>query len=290
MVLKFSEMTARRVDLARDLEAGFDNYRQEVAAGYDDFATPLLEEGETAPDVGLQLELMKRRLLRGRKRLEELDALLVEQSHEDAKIRAEIEARMAAVEAKLRRVRHVCRGIFGGEGVDRIGLKPEPSRSASRLYQQALTVKQSLEKPDLGLEPQLEIDTGDDGATPNAQLAAQLEPELSELGELVSERYEETRKAGELRVERRQAIEEFDRVARAIVRTSQGLFRLVGRDDLADRFRPILHRVLRRRAEADEAEAENSAAEAAETSGESEPTPGTEAGSPATETPVESIA
>ncbi len=255
--------------------------RQEVAAGYGDFATPLLEEGETAPDIDFQLELMKRSLTRGRERLQELDAPLVAQSHEEAKIRGEIETRMEAVEAKLRRLRHVCRGIFGDDGVQRIGLVQEPSRAASRLYQQGMTVKLSLEKPDLGLESLLVIDTGDGVASPTAQLAAQLEPELSELGELVSERYDEYRKASEKRLERRQAIQEFDRVARAIVRMSQGLFRLVGRDDLANRFRPILQRVVRSKAEAEEVEAEESAAEPAETSVGSEPTSASAAGTPA---------
>ena len=49
-----------------------------------------------------------------------------------------------------------------------------------------------------------------------------------------------------MRSRRRGAIEEFDRDVRAIVRTGQGTFRLAGRDDLAERFRPLLRRALRR--------------------------------------------
>jgi uncharacterized membrane protein len=55
---------------------------------------------------------------------------------------------------------------------------------------------------------------------------------------------------------------------RAIVRTTQGILRLAGRDDLAERFRPILRRSLRRikKAEAEEAaEEQSAAAEAAAT-------------------------
>ena len=62
MAPKFSEMTALRVDLARNLEAGFDNYKEEIAAGYDRFVTPLLAEGDEPPDVRFQMELMKRGL------------------------------------------------------------------------------------------------------------------------------------------------------------------------------------------------------------------------------------
>ncbi len=65
MALKFSEMAARRVDLARNLEAGFDHYSDEIAAGYEAFVVPLLEEGETAPDVRFEMELLSTRLASG---------------------------------------------------------------------------------------------------------------------------------------------------------------------------------------------------------------------------------
>ncbi len=53
---------------------------------------------------------------------------------------------------------------------------------------------------------------------------------------------------------------------RAIVRTAQGMFRLAGRDDLAERFRAILRRVSRktRKAEDKAAAADQTAATPAE--------------------------
>ena len=104
-------------------------------------------------------------------------------------------------------------------------------------------------------------------------MAAKLEPELSELGDLVGDRHEENRKGADVRLRRRRALEEFDRDVRAIVRTAQGLFRLAGRDDLADRFQPILQRVSRktRKAESEETaattdEPETETSESSETS------------------------
>ncbi len=269
MALKFSEMAARRVDLARNLEAGFDNYKQEIAAGYDKFVVALLEEGETAPDVGFEMELMKRGVVRRRQRLVSFDTPLLEQKHEDAKVSAEIDRRKGKVEGKIRRVRHLCRGMFGEEGVARVGLKKEPPFSAFRLWEHGKTVKESLENPDLGLVPLIEIKTGEGVASPAVQMANRLEPELGELGELVGNRHEENRKSADVRLRRQRAIEEFDRDVRAIVRSAQGTFRLAGRDDLAERFRAILRRGSRK---AKKVENKAAADQTAVTKGEAEST------------------
>ncbi len=263
MALKFSEMAARRVDLARNLEAGFDNYKPEIAAGYEKFVVPLLEEGETAPDIGFEMELMKRGIARSRRQLRDYDSPLLEQKHEDAKVSARIEERRLAVEGKVRLVRHICRGMFGEKGVARVGLQEEPPHGAFRLFEHAETVKKSLENPDLGIEPLIEFETGEGVPTPAAQLAARLEPELSELGDLVGHRHEENRKSADLRSRRQSAIEQFDHDVRAIVRTAQGMFRLAGRDDLAGRFRPLLKRVTRRKQQEETEEAAGSTESAA---------------------------
>ena len=263
MAVKFSKMSAFRIDLAHNLEAGLTNYQQALAGGYVDFATPLLEDGETAPDISFQVELMKRGIARGRQRLQTFDGGVVEQVHEDEKVRSEIDLHNEAVAAKMRRVRHICRGFYGQKGVERVGLRDEPARGSADLYQQGKVVKASLETDSLGLKQLLVIETGEGVDPPSKQMAAQLEPELSALGELVTGRHQENRKAADLRSRRRQALEEFDRDIRAIVRTAQGMFRLAGRDDLANRFRPILRRVLRRldKAQAEEAKAEAATAE-----------------------------
>lgn len=155
MALKFSEMTALRVDLARNLEAGFDNYLEDIATGFDGFVAPLLEEGETAPDVRLQIKLLKRGVARSRRQLVSFDSPMLEQTHEEAKVRAAIERRKDGVEGKLRRVRYVCRGLFGDEGVTRVGLQKEPLHGAFRLWEHGKTAQESLGNPDLGLKPLL---------------------------------------------------------------------------------------------------------------------------------------
>ncbi len=272
MAVVFSEMIARRIDLALNLEAGFDNFLEAIGTGYDRFVAPLLEDGETAPDIRFHLQLMQRNVAQGRQRLESFGSPVVEQTHEDDKVRVEIELHRDAVDGKLRLVRHVCRGFYGPKGVARVGLKEEPPRSASRLHEHGVTVKKSLENPELGLKPLLKVETGDSVPTAPSQLATQLEPELSELGELLSERHQERRKSAETRTQRRLVIQEFDHDVRAIVHTTKGMLRLAGRDDLAERFRPILQRFSRRikKADADEAAEAAAGAEASTATAEAE--------------------
>ncbi len=271
MAVSFFKMSALRIDLARNLEAGFDNYQEVIAGGYADFAAPLLEDGETAPDVSFQVELMKRAVAGNRRRLETFDGGVVEQIHEDDKVRDELGRRHTAVAGKMRRMRDICRGMHGPESLRRVGLDKEPEKGSMNLYQQGLAIKTSLERvgsppsggTDLSLEPVLEIKTGEGVDPPSVQLAAQLEPELSELGELIASRHQENRRSADVRSRRRRVLREFDRDVRAIVRTAQGMFRLAGRDDLAARFRPILRRVLRRLRKVRAEEAAAQAAEAA---------------------------
>ena len=245
MALKFSEMIALRTNLARSIEAGFDKYLEEIAEGYGDYLTPVLADGETAPDVRLHLVLLRRWVKRHRLHIESLDDGVVEQTHDDQKVRAELYQRRDAVDSKLRLVRLTCRGVYGPESLGRIGLKGNFPRGPVRLQRFARVVKASLGNPDLGLEPLLDLGSKEGTSTP-AQLAAQLDPELSELGELLTSRHQERRKAANVRSQRQREIQEFDHHIRGIVRMAQGMFRLAGRDDLGRRFRPILRRVIRK--------------------------------------------
>ena len=65
---------------------------------------------------------------------------------------------------------------------------------------------------------------------------------------------------------RNHLIQEFDRGIRGIVRIAQGISRLAGREDLGQRFRPILRRTLRQLDE--QASEEGDAPESGETSAE----------------------
>ncbi len=98
------------------------------------------------------------------------------------------------------------------------------------MYRLGLVVKASLENSALGLTLLLELELGsEEVAGAPAQLVAQLEPELSELGELVTVRHQERRKTVDIRLQRQQLIQDFDHDIRGVVRMAQGMFRLASR-------------------------------------------------------------
>ena len=159
-----------------------------------------------------------------------------------------------------------------------------------RLHRQAVAIKTSLESPDLVFEPLLEIDLVDqENTTVASQLASQLEPELSRLGELLDERHDETTKTLDARLKRQEVIKDFDFHIRGIVRMAQGMFRLAGRADLGVRIRPILRRVLRKLEDQEAKETETEAEAEAGTASETEAEAGT-ASEPETETGTGTVA
>ena len=146
------------------------------------------------------------------------------------------------------------------------GLQGNFPRSSSKLYEKALLVQTSLADLDLGLEPLIVVSEDDPANTPVC-LANQLEPELTALGRLLDTQSVENRESADVRSRRRQVIRTFDHNIRAIIRMTQGMLRLAGRDDLARRFRPTLRRIVRRLRPA-QADAGAEAASAAPDSGE----------------------
>jgi len=261
MAEKFSEMITARVDLAQSLEAGFDSYLDDLAGGYGRYLAPVVKKEEPELDAGYQLVLLRRSVRRHRLQLEQHDAKVVKQAQEIALAGAAVARSRDAVDSKLRAVRSTCRGIYGPQSLPRIGVTGLFPRGAARLYRLGLTVQSNLEKPDLGVEPQIELDLGEGVPTATVQLAGQLGGQLGQLRDRVKERHEERRKVVGLRWRRQILIVEFDRGIRGIVRIAQGISRLAGRDDLGQGFRPILRRTLRKLEE--QAAAEGDGAEAA---------------------------
>ncbi len=274
MAIAASAMITLRTNLAEDLEAGIENYLDAVAGGYSEYLAPVVEEGETPLDARYQLVLLGRSVAQQRENIASLDDGVVDQSGEEVKVSVEIKKHTTALGTKMGLVRDTCRGVFGPQSLERVGLKGNLPRSPVRLYSRARVVRRSLNNPELDIEPVLDLAAGEEAVTP-AQLATQLEPELGNLRRFVGVRHHGRRKSADVRSRRRQVIEDFDRNVRAIVRMAQGMFRLAGRDDLARRFRPSLKRILRKLDEAPSEEG-STPEEAAGQTGTAEPAANTE--------------
>ncbi len=251
MTLKISEMISQRLDLANVLVAGIDTSLDEVGSGFDDYFAPVLAEGEEPFDARRQLVLIRRKVVGRRETLVALNADVVAQIHDKSKVRVDVDDLADVVVDKLRSVRHTCRGLFGPDGVARSGLRGRFPERPLRVHERAELVQTSLRNPDLGLKPRLKVvaTNGDGeeekGLTP-ADLAEELEPEVTLLGEALKARYAENREEMSARSLRRRGIEDFDKEIRALVSIVRGIFQLAGREDLAERFSTALRRYTRR--------------------------------------------
>ena len=194
----------------------------------------MVKDDEQALDPNYHLVLLRRSVGRHRLRLEAHDAKVVKQAQEIAIASVTVNRSRDAVDAKLRAVRSTCRGIYGPASLPLIGIVGLFPRGAARLHRLGLTVQSNLTKPDLGIEPQIELDLGEGIPSPTAQLAVQLGDQLQELADRVEARHRERRTVVGLRLRRQLLIQEFDRGIRGIVRIAQGISRLAGREDLGE--------------------------------------------------------
>ncbi len=177
MAVKFSEMCAVRIDLASRIEAAFHNFLEVIIQGYGAYLALALADGETELDVRHQMVLLTRRVEHHRQRVESLDENVLKMIHGDEQVRVELDQRATAVDAKLRLVRSAYRGFYGRENLGRVGLAGEFPRGAVRLHRHGVTVKTSLESPELILEPLLDLGLEASEAE-TLSLAARLAPEL----------------------------------------------------------------------------------------------------------------
>ncbi len=141
----------------------------------------MAKDEDPALDPAYQIRLLRRSVQRHRLRLETHDARVVKQAQEIAIASAAVNKCRDTVDTKLRAVRSTCRGIYGPASLPLIGVAGLFPRGAARLHRLGLTVKSNLEKPDLGFEPQIELDLGEGVPAPTAQLAGQLGDQLQEL-------------------------------------------------------------------------------------------------------------
>lgn len=241
MAVKDSRTVAQRIEVGKTLLAGLETHGPKIVQGQNDFFSPSLTEGETLFDTQQQLDLLKRRVEYHLADLGNLDIRVTDQVHDTDDVRGRIERLRQHVDAKLRALRHTCRGMYGQEHLDRFALFGRFPRGSKSLFRRARLVQHSL-NADLDVEPTLDFSTEEGSLTPQ-RVAAQLEPELTELGEFVDTGYKTQRDDTDVRARRQQAVANFDRGVGAVVQMVKGLLRASGQDDLVTRFRVTFRRI-----------------------------------------------
>ncbi|MGM0558395.1 MAG: hypothetical protein ACQEVA_18565 [Myxococcota bacterium] len=159
---------------------------------------------------------------------------LAQERADDPAAREARDVAAATMYEALIRARSLMEAVKVGESV-RFGLDGRTPRGASSLLAFAQNAVDSLRNTSQSLGTLgIDIDT--------TTLADQLQPALDGLTDAVDTMATEEREAEATLVERDKVLERWERTYRSIARILEGVYRMAGEDDLADRVRPTIRR------------------------------------------------
>ncbi len=234
-----TKMVTDRSAEASFVDAAAKTFLREVSPSLDQTLSPLLEEGESLPDLTLLPKLAVRLVDSRLEQLIEAD-------------KANIDAQAALIEPRKRRddaadglsetlfgLRDVARGLYGRKMVARIlpGDQTIPRRPKALLHDAEHVLERLLDpdqnRPSHKLEGIL-IEPG--------QLAVSLEPAKSELDLALGEVDVKRREAQITQAAKDEAMAEFSTAYRASIRLLEALSSIAGKPALAERVRPTRRR------------------------------------------------
>ena len=242
--MKLSPAVARRVKLSLELEEALATNAEEIAAAHAELVSPVLEPGESVPDVAATLDCYRRVLALAREVMVAADLLYLAGFEDDARLCGVRDSLLAAISKSLSRIRRTCMGWLGRRGLAPLGLAKAVAQGQA-VVEQAEKVLRCL------LEYQPDPDDGPLTGAPDFKgwlttLAEDLQPQLMEVAS-TSEALEEVRDGAKPRTEeRRTKIDEFDRHYLSIGRCAEATLRMTGRHEEADRIHPSTRKLDRK--------------------------------------------
>ncbi len=242
-----------------------------VGASLGEYFSPVLEEGETLPDLTATIELYGRKL----------------ESYGDAMVAADEEylaelARFDEVEAeglvptrklkdKILSLRSTCQGLFGEETLGPLALDFNLAQDVRGVLRQGEIIRRRV----AASEQELTSERWIEGSLDRETSAQELDPEIEELRVVVKRLVEQRKQVDIAKVRKDDTLEEFDRNDIPIVRVVEATFRVAGKTRLADRIRPTVRQLTRNHDQEQQAEPPAEPAEEAS----SPETPSTESSS-----------
>lgn len=233
-MLNPSRMVATRKRLRKIVAGSATAYTPEVQRALTERLTPLLEEGETLPDLGLLQNLLVRLV-----RNEEQAMISADKSNErelggDLVMRRRRDELVDRLYDRLVEIRTTLSALFGPEeALELVQLTGRTSRNPELLILQAERVIDRLQAPDVRpVEIRVEGFQGDP-----AQWIAQVQPLLGDLNRTLEEVETERRSAVSTVREKQEALSGFDATVGGVVRILRGFLQLSGLDTEAERLR-----------------------------------------------------
>jgi len=238
---RHSAMVAERKRDALDLAGAFAAQGGTVTAGLAELLEPLLEPGETLPDLGLLFELLGRLVKRSAAKLDQadLERWLAGMKMQELRSRCR-EARQELYDEAVRVRKALVELCGSARGRRQFGLGPRTPRGAEDLAFEVRRLVERLADPELRLPvPRLASRRPDPAAW-----AAVLLPRLELLEELLEARRRRRIRKSDGVLDRHRALAAHDRTYKLAARTGESLFALSGNGELARRLRPPVRKPL----------------------------------------------
>lgn len=190
--------------------------------------------GMNKSDWGAFLEGQRDEMTSANTALFEAESALAQERADDPAARETRDEAASAMYEAIVRARSLMEAVKAGESV-RFGLDGRTPRAASSMLAFAQNAVDSLRNSDESLGTLgIDVDT--------SALADQLQPALDGLADAVDTMAAEEREAEASLVKRDKVLAGWQRTYRSVARILEGVYRMAGADELADRVRPTIRR------------------------------------------------
>jgi hypothetical protein len=229
-----SKMVTDRQKLTGSLRQAALTHAEEVSTRLTDILTPLLEEGETLPDLAVLQQLPARWLARREQTLVAADEAHLAELVDDRDPRRRRDELADEVRGKLVLIRGTVAALFGFDvATDVLGIGGATAADPVALHRQAARALERLSAPEPDLPPlQVEGIQLDPAA-----LAASLQPAVNELAAVLDQVARERREAETTLAAKSEALATYDDAASRVVQFLSGLYELAERPEFAERLR-----------------------------------------------------
>lgn len=231
-----SKMVTDAVKFAEIVRASVETHRGDIAAALTELLSPMLKSGEHMPDAALLLTLIARLLESRSVELSTADDLNDSELADDPPLREKRDRAADQVRGVLVDLRDAVATAHGETAPGLLGLSDPPSFDPAVLLQEGERVREKLSDPKFKLPASkrrrgIKVDLD--------AFATDLEPGLGDLRDAIGALRREARESEQTMSAKRRALTAYQSVLSPGVGTIVELFRLGGRDDLADRVRPV---------------------------------------------------
>lgn len=237
-----TKSVVRAEKTVRSVVSALREHRDAFAGGLDESFRPFLGAGGAMPDFAGMAELMAARLEATGRALYAADLARTDEKSVDSVWRYRRDEVALELYGEIVALKGTVKHVYGPLGVEVLGFARRLEEDAVTVLWQTERLLGNLADPELRLPPPRASSLAVDPAA----VARALTPKLAALRGLIDRLDAETSRTDTAQLTKNAAVATYKRDIMQITRAAVALFRLIGRDDIADRLAPLAGRSLRR--------------------------------------------